>query len=463
MDVNGPLGGNGLDRRRFMLGAAALGAGMSAGGRSARGEEATGNDVASLTTGYNACGRGLFSEFAKKPGNFIFSPFSIGTAMAMALSGARGKTEEELLKVLKQNLSRPQIEAASQKALATLQAYDTTSSPEFCGTNMHWTGARCEGAPIQGKCEARAVHQNDLCIGEPRKPSVKMLLANALMLPSAAGKLISRDYRDLLQKVYAAEAFENATLDEINAWVSRKTEGEIPGILGELPRGIAAVLLNAIYLKAGFAKVFKRASTVEAVFYLSPAKVVKTPTMHQTVELPLLRGEGYRATCLPFVERNLGFYVALPDNKDGILKIGERLDAAEQAKLMTRLAAERPRDLDVAIPKFKIGFGADLTKPFRQMGLDIALSDDADFSGAAAAPGRIKIGDILHRASIELDENGIKAAAVTAITVFQASRSITRPEVEPFVVDRPFIFFIADQATGAVLFEGRVVDPTKAA
>jgi serpin B len=283
---------------------------------------------------------------------------------------------------------------------------------------------------------------------------------------SDRGALITPAYRELLRKVYTAEVFENVTVEYINAWVSRKTQEEIPKILAKLADDSVAVLLSTIFLKAGFVKSFERRLTADADFYVSPEKIIKAPTMHRTDSLPMAQGSGYRVVCLSFTEPNLGIYVVLPNDKNGLAEVSDRLDFGQQAQLMRMLAtAESVKDVDLALPRFKLGYEADLVGPFRQAGLRLAFANNADFSGATGVPGSIKIGDILHRASLELAEDGIKAAAVTAVEWHLTSGRITIPpvKVEPFIVDRPFLFFIADQATGAVLFEGRVMDPTKTA
>jgi serpin B len=90
--------------------------------REAAAQEA--NPARLLTRAYNASGQQLFKQLAATPGNIVFSPYSIGTAMAMALAGARGETERQMIEVLKQRLTRPQIDTANAQVLATLNSYD---------------------------------------------------------------------------------------------------------------------------------------------------------------------------------------------------------------------------------------------------------------------------------------------------------------------------------------------------
>ncbi len=453
---------NSVNRRRFVLGASAL-ACMSVArlhASAAPAKPSVSDDVLSLSAAYNGSGRQLFGDFAKKPGNIVFSPFSIGTAMAMVLSGARGATEAELANVLMQRLSRSEIEAASGKAMAMLAAYDTSSDPDYCEKGFHWTGDRCEGPPVNGRC-GFARPDGGQCVSQPMKASTRLLIANALMLGARGGQLISPDYRQLLSERYAAEIFKDATLEEINRWVSRKTEGEIKKILDTLGDDTAAVLLNAMYLKAAWAQRFTQA--VPGDFYVTPQTPIKTPMMHNRSEFRLHQGDGYRAVRLPFKQENLGMFIVLPDRKDGLAETSRRLDTAEQTKLLAALRSESARPLDLALPKFKIAFAADLVEAFQNVGLRLAFADAADFSGMTGGPRSVKIGNILHKGAIDVAEEGITAAAVTAVEIVPTSAIMGTVDYQPFVVDRPFLFFVADQATGAMLFEGRVVDPTKTA
>ncbi len=132
-------------------------------------------DVRALTSGYNASGQALFKDFASRPGNIVFSPYSIGTAMAMALAGTRGETEREMAKVLQQSLGRAQINDANAAAIAILNGYDKGNVPPTCPPGMQLAGERCEGKPTAaGGCPFPGRRDGELCVVAARFPPARI-------------------------------------------------------------------------------------------------------------------------------------------------------------------------------------------------------------------------------------------------------------------------------------------------
>jgi serpin B len=414
-----------------------------------------------LTEAYNASGEGLFKQFP--PGNVVFSPYSIGTAMAMALAGARGETEREMIAALKQRLGRPEIDAANAAVLPILNGYDKSAAPPTCPAGMRVNDRRCEGSPgANGRCQFSAQREGELCVTAPTyPPSAKLAVANALMLTRHGG-LVAKSYETLLKDKYAAEVFRNATLDDVNGWVSRKTEGKIDRILERLEPDSAAVLLNAVYFKAKWAAVFSKDATRDEPFNLTPAQKVPVPMMRQVGTFNSVARTGYRAVRLPYEVRALGMVVVLPDAVDGLDDVSRRVGAEDLSQIFAALrSADASKRVDLALPRFKTGFKAELVKLFQEAGMRRAFNlKDADFSGVTGRPPSetpLAIGQIVHRAVIDVIEDGTEAAAATAITMVATSAPPSQPEV--FRVDRPFLFYIVDDATGTILFQGRVVDP----
>jgi leukocyte elastase inhibitor len=415
--------------------------------------------VRALTAAYNASAHDLFTTFAAAPGNIVLSPYSIGTAMAMAMSGARGDTATEMAQVLKQDLGREAIDAANARVLAVLNGYDTSAAPAGCPKSLPFDGNVCAGPlPASGICAA-GYKEGQRCLVQARRaPSAKLKAANALMLLKASGDLIAPTYAALLESKYRAQVFRGAGLDEINGWVSRQTEGKIEKILDQIDPNAPAVILNAVYFKAGWQSPFNKSATSDDEFRLTPTAKVKVATMHRTGHFPMLARPGYRAIRLPYSVEALAMVVVLPDEVDGASKIAGELDAPALASLFKALTEEKT--VELALPRFKTSFKASLCRPFMQAGMTRAFNANlADFSGMTARPAseaRLAISDIVHRAVIDVTEEGTEAAAATAVAVMVASMP---SRVEPFVVDRPFLFYIVDEATGAILFQGRISDP----
>jgi serpin B len=470
LELQYPNGSN--NRRGFLLGGAALAALHVAGPcmrpalaqTPALSQDKISDDTRALTTAFNASGRQLFVELAKRSGNVVLSPYSIGMAMAMALSGARGSTEKELAEVLMQRLARPQMERASGEAMAILARYDTSSDPRLCPAGAHWTGERCQAPPSpDNSCRFPLQVQAGQCVGSPTMPLARLLVANALML-AEHGDLVSADYRALVRDRYGAEIFTGASLAQINDWVKQKTEGKIDKIVDTLGRDPVLVLLNAVYFKAAWSTPFAKHATRDDVFHLSATARITTPTMHHEGRFAVLKRADYRAIQLAYSNPALAMIVVLPDQIDGLAKVAGDLSADALDNLVTTFSDQPVNRVAVALPRFKAALEADLIAPFRVAGLKLALSDSADFTGITGRPmgrDRVKIGQIRHRAVIEVLEEGTEAAAATAIVGVKAI-GIVRPEppTEPFTVDHPFLFFIVDQVTRAALFQGRIVQPS---
>jgi serpin B len=419
----------------------------------------------SLTQAYNASGQQLFGKLASTPGNIVFSPYSIGSAMAMVLSGARGATAAEMAKVLQHRLGPADIDAANGEVLRILNGYDKSAVAPNCAGGLQWSGQRCEGTPAaDGRCPFTARREGERCIADPVRvaASAKLLAANALMMLGKS-QAFATAYQALVKDKYAAEVFAGVGLDEVNGWVSNKTEGKIPRMLEALNPDAAAVLLNAIYFKARWASTFSESATRSDAFNLAAARRVEVPMMRRTGYYGLVARQGYRAIRLPYDVGALGMIIVLPDEVEGIATVAKRLDAEELSALASELDATPAKPVALAVPRFKTRFSADLKAVFAELGMREAFDERrADFSGMTGRPaseGSIGINAIVHRAFIDVMEGGTEAAAATAVIMAPGSAPRPEPDPEPFRVDHPFLFLILDRTTGAILFEGRIVDP----
>jgi serpin B len=294
------------------------------------------------------------------------------------------------------------------------------------------------------------------------------------MLPGSS-RMVSVDYQGLAKDKYAAEVFAGVGLKDVNGWVDKKTEGKIPKILDELNPDAKAVLLNAIYFKARWASTFAESLTKNDAFNLSAAQKIQVPTMRQTRYHTVVARQGYRAIRLPYEIEALAMVIALPNEIEGLAEVAGRLNADELSALLASVNTASAKLVELTMPPFKMSFEAELVPVFKQLGMTLAFNDDqADFSGMTGRTASeclssgqpksecsLKISEIKHRARIDVMEEGSEAAAATAVVLGpEIARAPGKlPQPEPFHVDRPFLFFIADRTTGAVLFHGRLVDP----
>ena len=371
------------------------------------------NGSAQLIAAYNGLGQRLLKEFANTPGNVVFSPYSVGSALTMALAGARGATETEMAQVLGLDLSPDEVNAANAAVLASL---NRTSSA-----------------------------------------SLELHLANALMLTSEQ-EPISEDYIATLRKNYAAGVFRGGNLTIVNAWVKQKTEGKIDSILKQLDPKTALVLVDAIYFKAFWQSEFKTYATDDAKFQLLSGTAT-VPMMYQRGRFALAEMKGYRAIRLPYEGAHASMVVILPDA--GIAGVMQRLNGEELQLLLASFHEEQP--VELWLPRFKTNFQAGLVDPLTKLGMHRAFDPQtADFSGVTGKPqaqASLRIDQIVHGAVINVMEQGTEAAAATGLS-FPPIAYI--PHWEPFRVDRPFLFAVVDDETNAILFEGLIVDPRQA-
>jgi serpin B len=334
---------------------------------------AAAQDIQALTLAYNTSGLELLQRLAVDPGNIVLSPYSIGTAMAMARSGARGATEAEMASVLRHRLDRPGTDVANTKLLKVLNGYDSAQEPR-CARGLKWTGQRCETAVAgDGQCPDTARREGELCIADPvfRPPAAKLLLANALLL-TGRKDAVSADYQRLLEASYRAEVLAEVGLDQVNAWVSSRTEGKIPRILDELDRN-AVVLLNAIYFRAHWAQPFREGLTRNDAFHLTAERRVDVPMMGNTGRYERVARPGYRAIRLPYDVPALSMIIVLPDQTDGLADLIGRFDAREFSALIAELERAQPTLVALGMPRFKASSQADLKAQFSQLGMHAAF------------------------------------------------------------------------------------------
>lgn len=367
-----------------------------------------------LVDAFNGTGLRLFQAFAKAPGNIVISPYSIGTAMAMVLAGARGDNAAEMAKVLGQKLPGDEINAASAAVLASLNVVSPAS--------------------------------------------FQLRVANALML-TKPGNAISERYIAVLREKYAAEIFQGADLATVNGWVKEKTNGKIGSILDQLGAMTMLVLLDAIYFKARWQATFDADATRDEAFHLADGEA-QVPTMHLRADFALATRPGYQAIRLPYEGGRVSMVIVVPD--PGNTATAQRLDDGEMKSLLAALRTP-PRHVELALPRYHATFKSSLVGIFKSMGMRRAFDfKTADFSGMTGkAQAELPlIGQIMHAAVIDVAEEGTEAAAATAATM--VAKAIRSPPAQMFRVDRPFLFAIVDETTGAVLFEGRIADPRQA-
>jgi serpin B len=157
---------------------------------------------------------------------------------------------------------------------------------------------------------------------------------------------------------------------------------------------------------------------------------------------------------LPYVGNHLSMFVLLPKEVDGLQSLEEKLT---QANLEKWTSAVREQEVDVYLPKFTMTSEFSLKDVLQAMGMTAAFDAQADFSGMNGKKD-LYLSAVVHKAFVDVNEEGTEAAAATGVVVATKSVRIT----PTFRADHPFVFLIRDGKTGSILFMGRLVNPPKA-
>ena len=287
----------------------------------------------------------------------------------------------------------------------------------------------------------------------------RLNIANALW--GQKGYRFLPEFLDLLAENYGSglrlldfAADPESSRVTINDWVSHQTEGRIKDLV---PQGVIdtltrLVLTNAIYFNAAWGAPFDKSQTQDGAFHLQNGSQVTVPMMKQTKSFGYAEGQGYQAVELPYDGGELSMVILLP--KAGQFEAFEgSLDAGQVNSILKNLAQ---RQVALSLPRLKTESEFSLAETLAAMGMPVAFSSEADFSGMDGGRN-LFISDVVHKAFVSVDESGTEAAAATA-SVMGLTYAMPEQPVE-FTVDRPFIFLIRDIPTGAILFVGRIVNP----
>ncbi len=218
------------------------------------------------------------------------------------------------------------------------------------------------------------------------------------------------------------------------------------------------MLTNAVYFKGDWTDPFRKNLTKDEDFHLSSQQTVKAPLMHTRHHFRYAASDGLQVLELPYGDRSLSLIVLLPEKKDGLAKLEERLTFANWQQWTQNLSSQ---DVIVFLPRFKTTTQFEMNPLLQSLGITSAFNPQmADFSGMTG--GRdFYVSAVLHKAYVDVNEEGTEAAAATGIIMRATAVRVPRPEEPPvFRADHPFVFAIRDNRNGAVLFIGRLADPT---
>ena len=382
---------------------------------------ATQAGLATLVDGNSAFTFDLYQALRETDDNLFYSPYSISLALAMTYAGARGETEEQMANTLHFVLPQNRLH------------------PAFNSLDLE-LGRRGQGA--KGKDgEGFRLHIVNAIWGQK----------DFEFLPEFID-LLAENYGAGLRILDFMKAPEQSRIT-INEWVSDQTEERIKDLIpqGAIDELTRLVLTNAIYFNAAWQYPFEEDATFNGAFHLLNGDKITIPMMRQTESFGYAEGDGYQVVELPYDGRELSMLVLLPQT--GQFELFEQsLNAQRVDDIVKNL---NTREVVLTMPKFEFESSFSLKKTLTAMGMPVAFSASADFSGMTGNPD-LFIGEVLHKAFVSVDEAGTEAAAATAVIM-----KLTAMPGEPVevTIDRPFIFLIRDIESGTMLFIGRVVNP----
>lgn len=379
-------------------------------------------DMENLADANNTFALDLYQTLKENTGNLFYSPYSISSALAMTYAGARGETEKQMATTLHFTLPQDRLHPAFNSVSLAL-------------------ASRGQETEIQDK--------------------KGFILKNADALWGQKDYKFLPAFLDVLAENYGAGIrlldFVRSPEDSrvtINDWVSEQTEKRINDLLpgGSITPATRLVLTNAVYFKANWFYQFSEKMTSDGQFNLLNSSKITVPMMKQTEKFNYMKGNGYQAVELPYRGQKLSMVILLPGQ--GRFEAFEgTLQYSQLQKIISDLKSQK---VILTMPKFEFTLELKLRQILAQMGMPIAFSGEADFSGMTEEE-ELWIDEVIHKAFVAVDENGTEAAAATAVMMVGAAPG--QPQPIEFTMNRPFIFLIRDIETNTILFIGRVLNP----
>jgi serpin B len=344
--------------------------------------------------------------------NLFFSPLSVSIALAMVYNGARGSTLQAM---------------ARTAGFTGMSAADLNQAVSALLAGLH-----------------------------SRDRQVTLQLADSLWYRQGIG--VAPAFVAALKATYGADAtaldFASPSAPAtINAWVKRQTHGLIPSIVGRIAPQDVLYLVNALYFKARWAAQFSPLNTAPGPFTLQNGQKVSVPMMTNNGSYGYAAAPDYQAISLPYESGQFSLVVVLPASASSLARFQHGLSAASWQQLVGTLTPHYGR---LGLPRFTVDYSAGLRPALSDLGMAIAFDpNQANLSGMFTAI-RGYISSVQHRAVMEVNERGTKAAAVTSVGV---SATAVPSQSFSMVVNRPFFCAIRDNVSGTLLFIGSIVDP----
>jgi len=351
----------------------------------------------------------IFKELNKEDRgeNIIISPLSISTALSMTYQGAMGTTKDGMAKALRYKGIDMEVLNEGYKNLLT-----------YLGQ-------------VDNKIELNI--NNSIWIREGEKLNADFLKVNK--------DVFNADIKEL-------DFTKKSSVDQINNWIDDSTKGKIEKIIEPpIAPDVMMYLINAIYFKGEWTEQFNKKNTFDSEFYPEEGKIEYIKMMSRKDKIKYGLGNDFAVVRLPYGSEKTSMYFILPKEELSVNKFVESMDLNKWQNIKESISEKS--NVLVQIPRFKTEYGVkSLNESLVNLGMKEAFKDSADFTGISE---NIFISSVLHKAVIEVNEEGSEAAAATVAVV------TTTAMIEPttFIVNRPFMFIITDDESGTILFMGK--------
>ena len=344
--------------------------------------------------------------------SFVISPLSLQMALSLTASGASGQTEKEILSALGFDvLGTDGLNAYSKALLEQLPALDL---------------------------------------------GVSLSLANALVL-NKQYQLVDT-YKEQIASNYFAPVVnadfsdQEATLSLINDWSNRNTNGLIPEILENVEPLAVAYLLNALYFKSLWYQPFRKDQIEKGEdFKAGGSTPVKVDYLRATTQMPYADMGNYRMIMLVLGDKLQFFYTLfLPKEDNGLSAMLKELESLDWS---SRYSMMQGTYVEYRLPKYKTESSFDLKDALKSLGVKRAFTETAEFDRMIPG-GKVMINQVVQKATLTVDENGVEGAATTEIGILVSNNGVVPPPPIIFDADHPFAYVISERTSGAILFAG---------
>ncbi|ROT62953.1 putative serine proteinase inhibitor, partial [Penaeus vannamei] len=374
---------------------------------------------------------GLLKEVLPASGNFFFSPYSIWTALTLAYFGSNGCTKTQLERVLQLG--------NREGALALYKSIDQLYRLQENNSNYTINAAN------------RIYVQNGL----PLKDCLQTVFSKEMKAVDFRQPPTTHNHSSNAQQAQAAA-------EDINSFVSDTTRGKIPQLVSaDSVSGAVMVLVNAVYFKGVWDRQFQVENTAPQKFFVTPNSPATVPMMNQEGKFKYGESRELDAQVLEMAYRGGGasMFVLLPRDQGTGRELDQMVQRLTTSTLTTALKNTRAQTVQLKFPKFKFEKKIDetLQQALVRMGVADLFSDQADLTNFKP-DGGLRATDIIHKAVVEVDEEGAEAAAATAVVIAITSVAIPPPPLR-FTCDRPFLFLIRDNDIDNILFVGAYRQP----